>query len=226
MPIVINKELYNQVKNEANRIYGKPSAYKSGWIVKTYKDRGGTYKDDSKPKTLERWFEEEWGDIGGKDYPVYRPFKRINKETPLTASEIDPKQAEQQINLKQVIKGDANLPPFKLKGKGLKEMISITSVPKDNDIWNWSNPNQVRKMADKYLGKDAPVYLSNKPKKKYMVQDPNGKWIHFGQLDYEDFTHHKNLVRRKNYLKRTANMRGKWKDNKYSANNLSREILW
>lgn len=226
MPVVVNKDLYNQVKKEANKIYGKPSAYKSGWIVKTYKHRGGTYTDDAKPKTLERWFEEEWGDIGNKDYPVYRPFKRITKDTPLTASEIDPKHAEQQIKLKQVIKGDANLPPFKSIGKGLKEMIEIPHVPKSNDIWNWSNPIQVRKMADNYLGKYIPIYMSNKKGKKYMVETPNRKWVHFGQLNYEDFTKHEDDVRRKNYLTRTANMRGDWKSNKYSANNLSRNILW
>ena len=73
---------------------------------------GGTYKDDDKPKNLKRWFREDWGDIGGKDYPVYRPFKRISKKTPLTAFEIDPKRAVQQIALKQKIKGDFNLPPF------------------------------------------------------------------------------------------------------------------
>lgn len=224
MPIVVNKELYNQVKNEANKIYGKPSAYKSGWIVKTYKHRGGTYKDDSQPKTLERWFKEEWGDIGGQEYPVYRPFKRVDSNTPLTVNEIDPKQAKEQIKLKQVIKGEANLPPF--KGKGLKELIEIPDVPKSNEIWEWSNPIQVRKMADKYLGKDVPIYLSNKKGKKYMVENPEGKWIHFGQLNFQDFTHHKDEERRKRYLTRTANMRGDWKSNKYSANNLSRNILW
>ena len=37
MPIVIDKELYNLVKQHADEIYTKPSAYKSGYIVKTYK---------------------------------------------------------------------------------------------------------------------------------------------------------------------------------------------
>lgn len=235
MPVIVNKDLYNQVKKEANKIYGKPSAYKSGWIVKTYKQRGGTYKDDSQPKTLERWFKEEWGDIGGQDYPVYRPFKRITKDTPLTANEIDPKQAKEQIKLKQVIKGEANLPPFKSKGKGINNILpngriedadEIPNITKSNEIWKWSNPIQVRKMADKYLGKDIPVYLSNKKGKKYMVVSPENKIVHFGQLNFQDFTHHKDEERRKRYLTRTANMRGDWKSNKYSANNLSRNILW
>jgi hypothetical protein len=113
MPLIINKELYNQVKKEADQIYKKSSAYKSGWIVKTYKERGGKYKDDNKEKTLKRWFKEEWGDVGGQTYPVYRPKIRINKNTPLTINEIDQQNLREQIKLKQKIKGKKNLPPFK-----------------------------------------------------------------------------------------------------------------
>lgn len=113
MPIVANKSLYNQVKKEADQIYKKSSAYKSGWIVKTYKERGGQYIDDHKEKDLKRWFREKWIDIGNKDYPVYRPTIRINKNTPLTINEI--KNVKDQINLKQKIKGKKNLPPFQKK---------------------------------------------------------------------------------------------------------------
>ena len=112
MPIIDNPELYKRAKEIADAKYAKPSAYKSGFIVKTYKDMGGTYTDDKKPKKLARWYKEDWKDIGGKEYPVYRPTKRITKDTPLTVAEIDPKQAKKQIALKQVIKGDANLPKF------------------------------------------------------------------------------------------------------------------
>lgn len=116
MPVVNDQELYDAVKHAADIIYKKPSAYKSGWIVKTYKLYGGTYADDNKPKNLKRWFDEKWNDIGYQDYPVYRPTVRINKHTPLTISEIDPKQAKIQIELKQMIRGDYNLPNFKKKG--------------------------------------------------------------------------------------------------------------
>ena len=115
MPKILNQKLYDDVKKEADKVYQKSSAYKSGWIVKTYKSRGGLYGNDDKPKNLKRWFKEKWGDIGGKSYPVYRPFKRINKDTPLTVNEIDPNQAKQQIKLKQKIRGDKNLPKFKKK---------------------------------------------------------------------------------------------------------------
>lgn len=112
MPVPLDADLYERVKKEADDKYKKPSAYKSGWIVKTYKDRGGKYSGKKQVKGLTRWYKEQWADIGNKDYPVYRPTRRVNKDTPLTAEEIDPNQLKQQIALKQIIKGDANLPPF------------------------------------------------------------------------------------------------------------------
>ena len=112
MPTPKDKDLYERVKREADKIYAKPSAYKSGYIVKKYKELGGEYLGDKKTKGLKRWFKEKWADVGNKEYPVYRPTKRVNKDTPLTADEIDRDQLRQQIALKQIIKGDANLPPF------------------------------------------------------------------------------------------------------------------
>jgi hypothetical protein len=117
MPIIDNPQLYNLAKKEADKIFTKSSAYKSGFIIKSYKDMGGTYTDDNKPKNLKRWFKEEWKDIGNKDYPVYRPSKKISKtKTPLLPDEIDKKNLVEQIKLKQIIKGKKNLPPFKLRG--------------------------------------------------------------------------------------------------------------
>lgn len=113
MSTPLNIKLYNKVKKEADNKYDKPSAYKSGWIVKTYKERGGKYKGKMpQNKGLDRWYKEEWKDIAGLDYPVYRPTKRITKDTPLTATEITPESAVKQSLLKQKIKGKKNLPPF------------------------------------------------------------------------------------------------------------------
>jgi hypothetical protein len=115
MPLIANPKLYAKAVRIANRTYKTPSAYKSGFIVQTYKRLGGKYINDHKPKTLKRWFREKWGDIGHQGYPVYRPFIRISKKTPLTASEIDPQQARQQIRLKQRYRSKKNLPPFRHK---------------------------------------------------------------------------------------------------------------
>lgn len=112
----INKKLYEEVKNKADEIYKKPSAYKSMYIQKEYKRLGGEYKTiPGKEKTLLRWELEKWADVGNKQYPVYRPTVRINKSTPLLPSEINKKNLQEQIKLKQILKGEKNLPKFKKK---------------------------------------------------------------------------------------------------------------
>lgn len=109
---VDNTELYELVKKYADKVYSKPSAYKSGFIVKTYKERGGTYSDKKEPKKLKQWFQERWSNVSDKDYPVLRPTVRVNKTTPLTVQEIDPENLRQQILEKQKIRGYKNLRPF------------------------------------------------------------------------------------------------------------------
>lgn len=116
MPTPTNKRLYEKVKKEADKVYEKPSAYKSGFIVKRYKELGGEYADDSSPKNLKRWFKEKWTDVNPlkteSSYPVYRPTKRISSKTPLTAEEIRPDRLFELSMLKQLYKGNKNLPPF------------------------------------------------------------------------------------------------------------------
>jgi len=107
-----NRVLYDKAKAIVYKQYPKHSAYRSGALVKKYKELGGTYEGAKPSDGLTRWFAEDWADIGGQEYPVYRPTKRVSKDTPLTADEINPAQAKRQIALKQKIKGRYNLPPF------------------------------------------------------------------------------------------------------------------
>ena len=93
-------------------------------------------------------------------------------------------------------------------------------------IKKYSNPTQVYRLAKKYLDKTAKIGLSTKKEKKYMVTTPDGKIVHFGQMGYEDFTKHKNKTRRKNYLTRASKIKGDWKKNRYSPNNLSIHLIW
>ena len=126
MPAVLDQDLYNRVKAYADTVYSKPSAYKSGFIVKSYLARGGKYGEDSgkntkptklKPKTgLTAWFAEDWKNLAKKgQYPVLRPTVRVSSKTPLLASEVDPVDLKKKIKLKQVIRDKGNLPPFKPK---------------------------------------------------------------------------------------------------------------
>ena len=98
---------------------------------------------------------------------------------------------------------------------------------KSEAILKYSDPTKVFKKAKEYLGKNVEIKLSTKEHKKYMVLNPEtDKWIHFGQMGYEDYTKHKDLERRKSYLARASNMKGEWRNNPYSPNNLSIHILW
>ena len=97
---------------------------------------------------------------------------------------------------------------------------------KSEEIKQYSNPTKVYKRAKRYLGKTAKISLSTRRDKKYMVITPDGRTVHFGQMGYQDFTLHQNKTRRKNYLTRSAKIRGDWAKDKYSANNLARILLW
>ena len=95
------------------------------------------------------------------------------------------------------------------------------------DLAKYSNPNLAQKMAYKYLGKTAILFLSTRRDKKYMIWDPiKEHYVHFGQIGYEDYTKHRDKKRRCNYLQRTTHIKGNWKHNKYSPNNLAIHILW
>ncbi len=95
-----NPSLYERAKKIVYAQYSKPSAYRSGALVKKYKELGGTFKGEKKKSTgLPRWFAEKWvnqhGHVGYKHKnDVYRPSKRITKKTPTTWTELSKKQIE------------------------------------------------------------------------------------------------------------------------------------
>jgi hypothetical protein len=213
MATILNPKLYAKAKQIADATYSKPSAYKSGFIVKKYKEMGGTYGDKKPADGLTSWFKEDWMDVGDLDYPVYRPTKKISKSTPLLPEEIDPENLASQIRLKQILKGDKNLPPFIGKGKS-------------QDISDFSDVDKVKRNAEQYFGRKVPIYLSLRKNKKFCIQKPDGTWSHFGQMGYEDFTKHGNRMRQHNYLNRAYGIKGDWKDDPYSPNNLSINLLW
>jgi hypothetical protein len=108
-----------------------------------------------------------------------------------------------------------------------KKCPPVSTARFSRRIRKWSVPVQAQKMAYRYLGKTAKLYPSDKKEKKYRICDPRtGHYVRFGQIGYEDYTKHRNTARRRNYLTRTAGMLGDWKRNPYSANNLSRNVLW
>ena len=94
-------KLYNKVKKSIYKKIPKHSAYRSGILVKTYKENFAKLYGNKDPykgtrnknKGLSRWFREKWrnqrGTIGYKyKNDVYRPTKRITKKTPTTFKEL------------------------------------------------------------------------------------------------------------------------------------------
>ena len=90
-----DQTLYKEIKERVWKMYKKPSAYRSGMLVKLYKEAGGKFEGSS--KKLKRWFDERWtnqrGEVGYKfKSDVYRPTVRVTKDTPTTFSELTKKE--------------------------------------------------------------------------------------------------------------------------------------
>ena len=92
MPTPNDKDLYEKVKKEITSKY-KPSAYRSGLIVKKYKEEylkkhknDNAYSGNKENSNLRRWFKETWknqnGEVGYKNKgDIYRPTKKIDRKS-------------------------------------------------------------------------------------------------------------------------------------------------
>ena len=111
MPIPTDKDLYDKIKIEITSKY-KPSAYRSGMIVKKYKEEylkkhhnSNAYTGNRENSNLNRWFSEAWrnqrGEVGYKNQnDVYRPTIRVNAKTPTTFNELSHSQIIRAMNEK------------------------------------------------------------------------------------------------------------------------------
>jgi len=104
MDNILNPKIYEKARKIADKKYERHSAYKSMFINKTYTDLGGKYKTKKKSKmgSTDKWNKEEWIQVlpylkngekivcgmDNKKNKVCRPFKRINKDTPITLPEL------------------------------------------------------------------------------------------------------------------------------------------
>jgi len=103
-------------------------------------------------------------------------------------------------------------------------MQPAISLNKNDILFKFSDPNIVQQKAYQFLGKNAIIYKSTHKNKKYMIRDEkNNKFIHFGELGFEDYTKHKDLNRLNNFKLRN----NKWKNSpKFSPSFLSFYLLW
>ena len=94
------------------------------------------------------------------------------------------------------------------------------------NLANISNYTKVRANFERYKGSDNVVLKrSEKSDKKYKIIIDGKRTVHFGSR-LEDYTKHQDENRRKRYLARAKAIKGKWMDDKYSANSLAINLLW
>jgi hypothetical protein len=132
----MDKKLYSSVKKLADKKFSsKTGVYKSSWIVREYKRKGGRFRG-SKPSGstgLQRWYREKWVDlnrpirsksgktIGYKScgrsrvknskekYPLCRPSRKITSKTPKTYRELSSRRIESAKRKKSKVKGRKNI---------------------------------------------------------------------------------------------------------------------
>jgi len=87
------------------------------------------------------------------------------------------------------------------------------------ELRKYSDPAEVAKIGKKL---NLEIFVSTRKDKKYMVKIGD-KVIHFGQMNYEDYTKHKDVKRRDLFRKRNHKWATYPKD---SAGWLAYHILW
>ncbi len=96
---------------------------------------------------------------------------------------------------------------------------------KQKDIWLYSNPDTVKRRVIRYLpeGFEQYLFVSTRKNSKYMILNPQGKWIHFGRMGMEDYTKHGDEQRLMNFRKRNK----RWANAAmFSPAYLSYYLLW
>ena len=108
-----DQKLYDGVKARVYKEIPQHSAYRSGQIVKKYKEaykkkHGNTnaYSGTKTKGNLTKWFKEDWkNQRGGTGYKkkgdVYRPTKRVDKTTPATFKELSKTQISKAMKEKK-----------------------------------------------------------------------------------------------------------------------------
>lgn len=109
-----DKILYEKIKKEIYLKYPKHSAYRSGLLVKKYKEEYEKKHNSinayigykNKKEGLSRWFAEDWrnqrGEVGyQKKGDIYRPSIKINKQTPTTFQELSKSQIQKAMKEKE-----------------------------------------------------------------------------------------------------------------------------
>jgi hypothetical protein len=71
-------------------------------------------------------------------------------------------------------------------------------------------------------------YIAPSPRKgkRYVAHFDDGAAIHFGDASYQNYTDHKDVIRKNRYIQRHINEAHLWESAPYTPAALSRWILW
>jgi hypothetical protein len=104
--------------------------------------------------------------------------------------------------------------------KLLLDYTDSNQIKKFHQVQEYSDPKIVFQKAKK-MGYN--INVSTRKDKKYMVETPERKMVHFGAMGYEDFSLHQDNKRKKSFQNRNR----RWADaDPYSASFLSYNLLW
>ena len=228
LKLLSNKLRKRQAKIEAQTEWERTATSPT---AKTEKTEEEEKEEETKPakgkKRLYQVYTQQ------KNSPICDELLRANKNYGKIISHLDehvredagdPKDSRQAAELRREVARNQAICGGSVAQ--VKKDILASRVPKRNPIWKVSNPKVASERVKKLFGRKAKLYLADDGVKKYKIQRPDGKWVKFGSIQYQDFLSHLDFERRDNYLRRATGMRGNWKENPYSANNLAIKVLW
>jgi ribosomal protein S18 acetylase RimI-like enzyme len=154
----LDKDLYADVVAEAkSRFDVWPSAYASGWVVKTYKARGGRYAGgDRKTRSgLTKWFGESWVDLSRPIHDEdgelvgYEPCGRKKSDDPAAypkcrplaeAMRMSPSEVKDAIKRKRAAEAKAGRGGRGGRGARAPVRVSTYRANPANAVFDWELP--------------------------------------------------------------------------------------
>lgn len=115
---VVDKQLWRRIRTKTFKEIPQNSAYRSGILIRRYKEAGGRFKGKKPTTGISRWFCEKWIDVDywlktKKQRPCgveerctkyCRPWIRIDSKTPTTVREAS--RADLIENVKRKKRGE------------------------------------------------------------------------------------------------------------------------
>ena len=145
----LDPDLYATVVEEAKARFAVwPSAYASGWVVKTYKARGGRYAGQGRKEStgLTKWFGEEWVDLSRPTADgSYEPCGRKRSDAPFDAAQypkcrplkealrMSPDEVKDAIKRKRAAEAKAGRGAKGRGGRGARAPVRVSTYRKNPD---------------------------------------------------------------------------------------------